>query len=231
MSADAHTMASSGLGGRANKPGPRKLYLGAVLAAIVAAVVVVIAISSGGNSTASRAMLNASVLHLPKTKVYGHPAKWLKIPYPQKLPQPTASAAHPDLQQQAGYAVAVTLPHGSTKLFMAGPLLPRDLANNVSTHKTSLFSSVPGRFEVDFSGTKGTVPLSTQQFTLINYRGVVTHPKVTLANGDPLPATVPVGKTLKLTFVERVPEGDGLIRWAPFEKQILVGTFWTTEFD
>lgn len=229
MSADAHAMASGGLGGRAKKPGPNRLYLGAVLAAVAAAVIVVIAISSGGS--ASNRALNASVLHLPRTKVYGHPAKWLKIPYPHKLAQPTASAAHPDLQQQAGYAVKVTLPHGSTNLFMAGPLLSRSLANNVSTHKTSLNSAVPGMFEVQFSGTRGTVPLSTKQFTLINYRGVISHPRVTLADGAPLPSTVPVNRTLKLRFVQRVPEGDGLIRWAPFEKKILVGTFWTTEFD
>ncbi len=229
MSADAHSMASSGLGGRANKPGPRKAYVGAIVVAIAAAVILVVAISGGGSS--GKAVLNASVLHLPQTKVYGHPAKWLKIPYPQKVSQPTASAAHPDLQQQAGYAVKTTLPHGSTNLFMAGPLLSRHLANNVSTHKTSLFASVPGSFEVDFSNTKGTVPLSSQQFDLVTYRGVVLHPKVTLADGGPLPSTAPVGKTLKLKFVVDVPEGDGLIRWAPNEKNVLVGVFWTTEFD
>jgi hypothetical protein len=230
MSADAHSMASSGFGGRANKPGPRKLYLGAAaVAAIIIATIAVIAVAPGGSSPAK--VLNAAVADRPLTKVYGHPAKWLKIPYPQKVAQPTASAAHPDLQQQAGYAVAVTLPHGSTQLFMAGPLLSRSLANNVSTHKTSLFAAVPGAFEVQFSSTTGTVPLSVKQFTLITYRGVILHPKVTLADGGPLPATVPDGQTLKLKFTQNVPEGDGLIRWAPFEKEILVGTFWTTEFD
>jgi hypothetical protein len=173
----------------------------------------------------------AQPLHLPLTKKYGHPASWIKIPYPTPVPPATASFAHPDLHQQAGSAVTVTLAHGSTHLFMAGPLLARDLANNVSTHKVSLFASVPGKFEVSFSDTRGTVPLSARQFTLITYRGVVLHPKVTLADGGPLPSTVPVGRTLKLTFTQDVPEGDGLIRWAPYEKKILVGTFWTTEFD
>lgn len=229
MSAAAHSM-SSGLGGRANRPGPRKLHLGAAaVAAILVAVVAVIAIAPGGRSAARS--INGSVVNRPLTRVYGHPAKWLKIPYPQPVAPPTASAADPDLQQQAGYAVAVTLPHGSTKLFMAGPLLPRSLANDVSSHTTSLFAAVPGAFEVDFSQTTGTVPLSEKQFTMITYRGVILHPKVTLADGGPLPGTVPDGRTLKLRFIQRVPEGDGLIRWAPFESKILVGTFWTTEFD
>jgi hypothetical protein len=230
MSADTQSTASSGSEGRANKPGPRKLYLGAAAAAaIIVAAIAVILIAPGGHSSSK--VLNAEVLNRPLTKVYGHPAKWLKIPYPQKVAQPTASAAHPDLQQQGGGTVAVSLPHGSTDLLMAGPLLPRDLANDVSTHKTSLFANVPGTFEVQFSGTTGTVPLSVKQFTLINYRGVVVYPKVTLADGGPLPASLPDGKTLKLKFIQDVPEGDGLIRWAPFEKKILVGSFWTTEFD
>jgi hypothetical protein len=227
MSTGAQPSASGNFGGRAHLPGPRKAYLAAAaVAAIVIAAVIVLVINSGGTSSSTE-----NPFHLPLTKVYGHPAKGIKIPEPPKLPPATASAAHPDLQQQAGYAVAVTLPHGSTDLFMAGPLLPRSLANNVSEHKVSLFAAVPGRFEVTFSATRGSVPLTSRAFTLITYRGVILHPKVTLEDGGPLPARVPDGRTLKLKFTEKVPEGDGLIRWAPIHARILVGTFWTTEFD
>jgi hypothetical protein len=231
MSTDAHSVASSGLGDRAKAPGPRRLYLGAAaLAAIVIAAVVILVIKPGGG-TSSPKLLNAAVMHRPLTKVYGHVPSYIKIPEPTLPPPATASAAHPDLSQQAGYAVKTTLPHGVTDVFMAGPLLQRSLANNVSTHRVSLNAAVPGTFEVIFSATHGRVPLSKNAFTLITYRGTILHPRMTLANGGPLPAMVPDGKTLKLKMFAKVPEGDGLIRWSPINNKILVGTFWTTEFD
>jgi hypothetical protein len=227
MSTDANLSASSNGGGRAHPSGPQMRFLGAGLVAAAIAIVVILLINANGGSTP----VAGNPVHLQLTKVYGHPAKSIKIPEPPKIPTATASARHPDLSQQPGYSVTVTLPHGSTHLFMAGPLLSSHLANDVSEHKVSLFASVPGKFEVTFTDSHGTVPLSANALTLITYRGVVLHPTVTLANGGPLPATVPDHKTLKLTMQAKVPEGDGLIRWSPIRNRILVGVFWTTEFD
>lgn len=228
MSVDART-ASRSFGGQAHTPGPRRLYIGAAIMALAIAVIAVIAIAPGGSS--SSLLRNAAVLHRPLTKVYGHVPSYIKIPEPNRVPVATATPTHPVLHQEQGYPVVARLPQGSTRIAMAGPQLAGSLAEKVAQHKVSLLANVPGTFTVQFTATHGTVPLSAGSFTILSQEGTIIVPKVRMADGAPLPSTVPAGKTLNLKLYASVPEGDGTIRWAPTSERILVGFFWTTEFD
>jgi hypothetical protein len=216
MTTEAHHVASSHRGGRAHKPGPRKVYLGAALIAIGIAVVAVLAISSTGGSSHS----SASVLH--------H-----KIVLPA-LPKQTvlaATAQKPQLSSMEGTPVDAQLASGSSQLFVAGPSVPSWVATQASEGKLVTGSTVPSTFTVSFSQTRGTVPLSADQFTIIDYKGTIVHPKVTTASGGALPANLPAGTTVSLKLTAPVTEGDGAIRWAPDAKHIVVSYFWTLEFD
>jgi hypothetical protein len=227
MTTDAPRAASSHRGGRAQLPGPRRVYLGAALIAIAIAAVVVLAIRPGRAASPP----SAGGLQRPLTKRYGQTPKWLKIPEPAAVTSPVASAAKPDLGAMQGVPVAARLPGGSAKIFVEGPAVPGWVSNDASEGRLPEGASVPSTFSVSFSAVHGTVPLSAGQFTLITYQGKILHPAVKLAGGGSLPSALESGQTISLRLSVPVPEGDGAIRWAPNGRKILVSYFWTLEFD
>jgi hypothetical protein len=218
MTTDAHSAASSHRGGRAHQPGPRKVYLGAALAAIAIAVILVLAIAPSAKHAASPYSIKALDKHITIPTV----------PTPTVV---TATAQKPDLGAMEGNPVTAQVAGGSSQLFVAGPAVPSWVPAQASAGKLVTGSVVPATFDVSFSGTQGTVALAADQFTLLTYQGKILHPSVKLATGGPLPATLPAGRTLALKVTAPMPEGDGTIRWAPDTRHIVVAYFWTLEFD
>jgi hypothetical protein len=228
MSTDAtHTASGDHRGGRANRPGPRAVYLLAAAAALVLAAVIVLLIAPGGSPTSSA----AAGFHLQTSSVYGHVPSWDKIPEPAPVKIVTASAAHPDLKAMEGYPVNAKLPAGSVQYSAEGPQVPSWVANEAASAHWKLGETAPSAFYATFTGAKGAVPLSPADFTVITYTGRLLHPHITTAAGGPLPSSVAPGQTVKLKLETSLPEGDGEIRWAPAGGRILVSYFWTLEFD
>lgn len=210
-------------GGRAFRPGPRRAFAVAIIAAILIAAILVIALSSGGKQAATGRLHAAAK--------YGHLPSWLPNISSNSQKLEVARSAAPVLREEQGYTVRAELPHGATNITAAGPEVPAWVASDVQSGTWPDEKPVPGKFIVTVIDAQGTVPVAASAFTVLTDAGVIVHPKVTLVGGGPLPAALHPGQHINLAVKGGVTEGSGSIRWAPLGPKVLVGWIYQVELD
>jgi hypothetical protein len=195
--------------GRAFGPGLRRACIAA--AALIAAVVVAVVALVGGHGAASA-----------KLKYGGLPSWLPKSTFnPNEVLQ--ASLRKPVLAIQ-GNTVSVNLAGGRVLAKMVGPTVPED--GRFPVPPTS-----PATFVLTLSNAAGVVPLSAAAFALVDERGTVRYPAITVAGGGPLPARVAPGKTVTLRMHEVIPTGDGGLLWKPEGRHAIVSWDFNVEID
>jgi hypothetical protein len=157
---------------------------------VVAAAVLVVAgaCSTGDKTAASR---------------YGGLPSWLPkstVPVGRVV---VASLSHPVLAIE-GDTVTVDLPAGHLDVTAVGPTVPEEGQFPVP-------STSPCTFTVTFSHGTGRVPFSPDEFTIVDERGGLHHPRVETAGS---PASVGA-QWLTVTITDVLPTGNGQLRWAP----------------
>jgi len=193
--------------GRAFGPGPRRACIAA--AVLIAAVGAVVALA--GHSTASA-----------KLKYGGLPSWLPKSTFnPNEILQ--ASLRKPVLAIQ-GNTVSVNLADGHVLAKMIGPTVPED-------GKFPVPPTSPATFVLTLSHASGVVPLSATAFALVDERGIVRYPTITVVGGGPLPARLAPGKTLSLRMHDVIPTGDGGLLWKPEGRHAIVSWDFNVEID
>ena len=154
---------------------------------------------------------------------YGGIPSWLPKP---KLPVGrvvSASAAHPWLAIE-GDTVLVHLARGQVLATAVGPAVP-------SEGQFPLPRTSPCTFTVTFTRALGLVPLRKDAFTILDELGRVHHPLVMAQDGRQLPAKITPGQTVIVTVRDRLPAGNGQLRWAPATAKPIVSWDFDVEID
>lgn len=154
---------------------------------------------------------------------YGGLPSWLRRAKVDVGRVVTASAAHPRLAIE-GDEVAVRLPHGRLQATAVGPVVPEDGAFPVP-------ATSPCTFTVTLAKASGTVPLRAAAFTVLDERGNLHHPQVSLRGGGTLPAAIPPGGRVVLRVHDVLPTGNGQLRWSPGGGKPVVSWDFDVEID
>jgi hypothetical protein len=80
---------------------------------------------------------------------------------------------------------------------------------------------------VTFSKGTGGVPFNSSQFTIVDERGVLHHPRVETQGA---PASVGV-QPVTVTISDVLPTGNGQLRWAPDGTHPVVSWDFDVEID
>jgi hypothetical protein len=195
-------------GGRAFGPGLRRVSIAAVL--VIAVVVAVVALSAGHGKAAPRLRYGGLPSWLPKSTFN-----------PNEVLQ--ASLRKPVLAIQ-GNTVSVNLTGGHVLAKMVGPTVPEN-------GKFPVPPTSPATFVLTLSHASGVVPLSAAAFALVDERGNVRYPTITVVGGGPLPARLASGRTLSLRMHDVIPTGDGGLLWKPEGRHAIVSWDFNVEID
>jgi hypothetical protein len=195
---------------RAHGPGSRSvLAVAGALLAILAAVVLAVVLAGGGSGS--------------RAAQYGGLPSWL----PRSTFNPSevlqASLRKPVLAIQ-GNTVSVNLAGGHVLATMVGPKVPED-------GKFPVPPTSPATFLVTLSHASGVVPISADAFALVDERGGVRHPAITVRGGGPLPSRVLPGRTVSLRMHDVIPTGDGGLLWKPEGRHAIVSWDFVVEID
>lgn len=170
----AHATASNDHGGRASKPGRRWVALAAAIATVAASVAAVLLITGGG-----KAVSNSTFGQLPA---------WLpKIKTPAEPRYEQASVAHPILSEEQGYTVHAHLPTGSADITAVGPAFPAYVTSDVSRGVWPDGKQVPSTFYVTLADVKGTIPISSNAFSVQNQAYQRVGATISLQGEEQLP--------------------------------------------
>jgi hypothetical protein len=132
------------------------------------------------------------------------------------------TSARPALTSQ-GDAVRVRLPHGSALVNVTGPQVPGEGFPFQASADTATWV-------VTLSHGSGRVPISTRAFSTIDSLGKIYHPG--FVPGQPRPPKVlRPGRTVhfELRVVMRV--GEGMMRWAPVNNDLVATWDFVVEND
>lgn len=212
-------------GGRAFRPGPRGVFLGAAVVALVAAGALVLALKPGGASPVTGR-------YPAQDRTYGSLPSWLPKSAREKPPAPklqVATLKRPVLAEAEGYEVHAELPTGSVNVTASGPGVPTYVRNYASKGLWPASKLVPAGFEVTFSDVKGSIPISPVDFVSLTDTGVRSLSKLSRSGGGRVPSTLHSGQTLTLNVQTYVLAGSGGFSWAPTGNRVLVG--WTYELE
>jgi hypothetical protein len=154
---------------------------------------------------------------------YGGIPSWLPTPKVQVGRVVTASAAHPWLAIE-GDTVLVHLARGQVQATAVGPAVPSE--GQFPLPQTTICT-----FTVTLTRASGVVPLRASAFSILDELGRLHRPRVTAPGGGPLPATVTPGQTVVLTVRDRLPTGNGQLRWAPGTVKPIVSWDFDVEID
>ncbi|HTR89294.1 MAG TPA: hypothetical protein VMG62_04185 [Solirubrobacteraceae bacterium] len=215
--------------GRAHGPGPA-LLAAAALALLALAIGV---LASGGGVASSAKRAGSSSVR------YGGLPSWLPRPalHPGRLLH--ASSAQRVLAIQ-GETVAVSLSAGAAgggADAAARPASPHLLATAVGPEvpeegRFPVPPVSPCTFLITFASVSRPLPLSGAQFTLIDERARVHHPKLTSLSGGPPPRRLLPGRPVTVKLRDILPTGDGGLSWAPQAgARALVTWDYTVEID
>jgi hypothetical protein len=200
-------------GSRAHGPGSgRALAIAGVLLALLAAVILVAVLATG--ASAGKVASNAK---------YGGLPSWLPTSTfnPNEVLQ--ASLRKPVLAIQ-GNTVSINLAGGHVLARMVGPTVPED--GRFPVPPTS-----PATFVLTLSHASGMVPIRTGAFALVDERGHVRFPRITVVGGGALPTRVLPGRTVKLRLHDVIPTGDGGLLWKPEGRHAIVSWDFNVEID
>ena len=134
-----------------------------------------------------------------------------------------ASAEHPWLAIE-GDTVLVHLARGQVLATAVGPAVP-------SEGQFPLPRTTRCTFTVTLTRAAGVVPLRASAFSIVDELGRLHHPRVTTQGGGPLPATITPGQTVIVTVRDRLPTGNGQLRWAPGTVKPIVSWDFDVEID
>ena len=154
---------------------------------------------------------------------YGGLPGWLpkaRVPVGRTL---TATPAHPALGIE-GDTVSVRLAGGHVLATAVGPQVPEE--GKVPVPPTS-----PCTFIVTLAQGSSGVPLSTRAFTIVDELGRLHRPQVTMLGGEPVPARLPLGKTVSLKISDVLPTGSGTLNWAPVGPKPIASWDFDVEID
>ena len=154
---------------------------------------------------------------------YGGIPSWLPTPKVQVGRVVTASAEHPWLAIE-GDTVLVQLARGHVLATAVGPAVPSE--GQFPLPRTSRCT-----FTVTLTRAAGVVPLRASAFSIVDELGRLHHPRVTTQGGGPLPATITPGQTVLVTVRDRLPTGNGQLRWAPGTVKPIVSWDFDVEID
>lgn len=122
-----------------------------------------------------------------------------------------------------GDGVLVKTASGSVLISVAGPQVPGE---GLPVEKESTTCT----WTVTMSAAHGRVPVSVADFTTLDQRGAISHPRVAPGSRRP-PATLQPGSTLRFQLRTVMRTGEGLIRWAPDSTHIVASWDFTVETD
>jgi hypothetical protein len=194
--------------GRAFGPGLRRVGIAAVL--VIAVIVGGVALSTGHGKASPELRYGGLPSWLPKSTFN-----------PNEVLQ--ASLRKPVLAIQ-GNTVSVNLAGGHVLAKLVGPTVPED-------GKFPVPPTSPATFVLTLSHAAGVVPLSARAFALIDERGTVRYPTITVVGGSPLPTRLAPGRTLSLRMHDVIPTGDGGLLWKPEGRHAIVSWDFNVEID
>ena len=154
---------------------------------------------------------------------YGGIPSWLPTPNVQVGRVVTASAGRPRLAIE-GDTVLVQLARGHVLATAVGPAVPSE--GQFPLPRTSRCT-----FTVTLTRASGVVPLRASAFSILDELGRLHHPRVTAQGDGPLPATIAPGQTVVVTVRDRLPTGNGQLRWAPGTVKPIVSWDFDVEID
>ena len=154
------------------------------------------------------------------------------VGYPSYLPKSTlhynsdalvvGTAARPAVTSQ-GDPVKVVTPHWSVVAEVTGPEVPGEGLPYQSSFTTCTWT-------VTLSNATGDVPIAAANFDSTDYRGDVYKPQ--LVPGQPAPPKIlRPGQTVSFELRAGEPVGEGLMRWAPIDGQIVAKWDFVVEND
>jgi hypothetical protein len=134
----------------------------------------------------------------------------------------TGTAARPALTSE-GDAVAARLPHGSALVTVSGPVVPGEGLPYQATATTATWT-------VTISHAAGRVPLSTSAFSTIDSLGKTYRPGFVPGQPRP-PAMLRPGQGASFELRTVMPVGEGAMRWAPADHDLLATWDFVVEND
>jgi hypothetical protein len=134
-----------------------------------------------------------------------------------------ATPAKPRLAIE-GDTVALRLPQGRAQVTAVGPAVPEDGEQPVP-------ATSPTRFAVTLSAVRGSIPLSSRDFSFLGENGERNGARVTLRGSGRLPRRIVAGHPVTLTLSSVLPVGNGQLRWAPLGGRPVVSWDFDVELD
>ena len=132
------------------------------------------------------------------------------------------SSQHPALTSE-GDEVRVRLPHGQALVEVSGPVVPGEGLPYQATADTATWT-------VTVSHVTGRIPLQLKDFTTIDSLGVVYHPAFVIGAHRP-PHLLRHGQTAKFELRAVMAVGEGMMRWAPVNNDLVATWDFVVEND
>jgi hypothetical protein len=134
----------------------------------------------------------------------------------------TGTAARPALTTE-GDTVKVDLGGVSLMATVTGPEVPGEGLPYQAEATTCTWA-------LTLSGATAPVPITVADFSTIDHLGAVYHPVPVPGRAQP-PATLQPGQTARFELRAVMPTGEGLMRWAPAQQQIVASWDFEVEND
>ena len=127
----------------------------------------------------------------------------------------TATPQHPVRAAIEGNTVIAALPRTRADLSVVGPTVPARYLNAVHSGHRSQQLPVPASFIASVKVTRGSLALSSHDFSVLSEDGRIHQPRVTSLSGSAVPRELHAGQHLALRLTVTMIPGDGGVRWAP----------------
>jgi hypothetical protein len=134
----------------------------------------------------------------------------------------TGTVARPALTSE-GDAVQARLPQGSASVVVSGPVVPGEGLPYQATATTATWT-------VTISHVTGRVPVSARAFSTIDSLGKTYHPGFVPGQPRP-PAVIRAGQSTSFELRVVMPVGQGAMRWAPADNNLLATWDFVVEND
>jgi hypothetical protein len=124
----------------------------------------------------------------------------------------TGTAARPALSSE-GDTIRARLPHSSVLVTVAGPVVPGEGLPDQTSADTATWN-------VTMSHASARVPISKRAFSVIDSLGKTYRPAYVPGQPRP-PASIRPGQTVHFELREVIAVGEGMMRWAPVNDDLL----------
>jgi hypothetical protein len=134
----------------------------------------------------------------------------------------TGTARQPALTSE-GDAVRVRLPHGSVLVTVSGPEVPGEGLPYQASAATATWV-------VRMSHATGRIPILLRTFSATDSRGMVYHPSFVPGQRRP-PAVIRQGQVVNFELRVVLAVGEGMMRWAPVDDNLVATWDFVVEND